>query len=160
MPAEELIYQTPIFPHYFLMTSRSILGLAILHFAISCVTSPESPTPTERASFASIKPILETNCVHCHGENHLAHMPPFGNSRELASLVGSGKWISPGHPEDSRFLQVVTLNDTQPGAMPPTGHALSKDDTNQLRAWIASGAPIPKDAVTSFIPKGSPPRSR
>lgn len=142
------------------MTSRLILGLGFLNFAIGCVSSPETTPPSEPGSFASIQPILETNCVHCHGENHLAHMPPFGDSRELAALVGAGKWISPGHPEASRFLQVVTLNDTQTGAMPPTGHALSEGDTDQLRTWIASGAPIPRDTVTSFIPKGSPPRSR
>ena len=85
-------------------------------------------------SFASVRPVLESNCVHCHGPNRLSHMPAFSDTRALARLIGPANWIVPGHPERSRFFHVVTLADGQSGAMPPTGHAISRTETARLRA--------------------------
>jgi hypothetical protein len=85
-------------------------------------------------------------------------MPAFADTRELSSLVGSGNWIVPGHPERSRFLRVVTLADNQQGAMPPTGHAVRKWEIENLRDWIASGAPIPAGKSITLTPRGPGPR--
>jgi mono/diheme cytochrome c family protein len=111
-------------------------------------------------SFASVRPVLEANCVHCHGTNRLAHMPPFTDTRALAGLIGPANWIIPSHPERSRFFQVVTLSDAQPGAMPPTGHAIRQRDIERLRAWIAAGAPVPDGDAVTLTPRGEGPRSR
>ena len=111
-------------------------------------------------SFARVRPVLEANCVHCHGPNHLREMPPFPDTRALARLIGPANWIVPGHPERSRFFQVVTFSDEQPGAMPPTGHAISKSEVEALRAWIAGGAPVPMDVPVVLVPRGEGPRSR
>lgn len=111
-------------------------------------------------SFASVRPLLELNCVHCHGANRLSHMPAFRNGRELAGLIGRTKWIVPGHPERSRFFRAVTSADEQPGAMPPTGHAISKSEVEELRTWIAAGASVPEDTTVEFVARGEGPRSR
>lgn len=87
-------------------------------------------------------------------------MPSYNDTGALAKLRGPGNWIVPGQPESSRFLQVVTLSDSQPGAMPPTGHAISKDEIATLRAWIAAGAPLPDGPPILLTPHGTPPRSR
>lgn len=111
-------------------------------------------------SFASVQPVLETNCVHCHGRNRLANMPAFTDTRSLGKLIGTPNWIVPGHPEQSRFFQVVMLADEQPGAMPPTGHAISPSEVAVLRAWIAAGAPLPEGAPVILTPRGPGQRSR
>ena len=85
-------------------------------------------------SFASVRPVLESNCVHCHGPNRLSHMPAFSDTRALARLIGPANWIVPGQPECSRFFQIVIYADEHPGAMPPTGHAISRTETARLRA--------------------------
>ncbi len=110
-------------------------------------------------SFASVRPVLESNCVHCHGPNHLPNMPAFTDTRALARLTGPANWIVPGHPERSRFFQVVTFADKQPGAMPPTGHAISRSDAAALRAWIMAGAPVPDGAPIVLTPRGEGPHS-
>jgi len=87
-------------------------------------------------------------------------MPAFPDTRALARLIGPDKWIVPGHPERSRFFRAVTSADEQPGAMPPTGHAIAKSEVEALRAWIAAGAPVPEGASVELVARGEGPRSR
>jgi len=132
------------------------IGLLGMQFT-GCSTS--TTPPAEAAAFAPVKTVLETNCVHCHGDNRLSTMPSIHDSHALGKLVGSGKWIVPGKPEQSRFFQVVTFPDQVPGAMPPTGHAISKEDVATLRQWISAGAKVPSGVTIPFTPRGEMPRS-
>ncbi len=134
----------------------SILAAAVLTTLLtSCSTT--SITPVEDPAFAAAGTVLETNCVHCHGDNRLSTMPPINDTHALSKLIGK-HWIVPGKPEMSRFFQVVTFPDTIAGAMPPTGHAISKADIKTLRAWIKAGAKVPQQNV-KFMPRGEMPRS-
>jgi mono/diheme cytochrome c family protein len=134
----------------------SILAAAVLTALLaSCSTTPT--TPAETKAFAAVSTVLETNCVHCHGDNRLSTMPPINDTQALTKLIGTS-WIVPGKPEVSRFFQVVTFPDTIAGAMPPTGHAISKADIETLRTWIKAGAKVPQQNV-KFTPRGDMPRS-
>ena len=140
--------------------SRSIIVaalIAVISVVGGCASLGERHT---LGLFTSVRPVLESNCVHCHGPSRLAHMPAFADTRELANLIGSANWIVPGHPERSRFLAVVRFADNQPGAMPPTGHAISRSEVEALRAWIAAGALLPAGAPVVFTPRGEGPRGR
>jgi mono/diheme cytochrome c family protein len=123
-----------------------------------CTHSPD-PAPGPPA-FAKARVVLETNCVHCHNENRIVGMPPIATSHSLAKLIGPGNWIVPGQPDQSRFFQVVTFADEIPGAMPPTGHAISREEVQILRDWIQRGAPMPEGPSLHFQPRGENPRSR
>jgi hypothetical protein len=127
--------------------------------AFSCCTSSNHQSETADPAFAKVQAVLETNCVHCHGDNRLSSMPSIHDSHALAKLIGTGKWITPGKPELSRFYQVVIFPDEIPGAMPPTGHAIRPSDAKILREWIATGAKVPAGRVIKFTPRGTPPRS-
>ncbi|MDZ4402968.1 hypothetical protein [Prosthecobacter sp.] len=129
---------------------------ALVALLASCRTTPTHPA--EDQVFAPVRTVLETNCVHCHGDNRLSTMPPINDSHALAKLIGTN-WIVPGKPEMSRFFQVVIFPDTIPGAMPPSGHAISKNDVQILRSWIQSGAAVPTGANIKFTPRGAMPRS-
>lgn len=141
------------------------LGTVILGL-VACATPPplkEGAATSEQGvpgTFASVRPVLESNCVHCHGPQHLTTMPPFETTKQLAALIGPGNWIVPGQPEASRFFHVVVFPDEVPGAMPPTGHAISKADAQTLRAWIQAGAPVPAGRPIRMSAKGELPRSR
>jgi mono/diheme cytochrome c family protein len=121
----------------------------------SCSTSPTNPADDQ--AFSQVRTVLETNCVHCHGDNRLSTMPPINDTHALTKLVGTS-WIVPGKPEVSRFFQVVIFPDTVPGAMPPSGHAISKRDVQILRDWINAGAKVPAHNIT-LHPQGPLPRS-
>lgn len=126
----------------------------------SCTTTPRSTARVftdEEQEFAPLRDVLERNCVHCHGDNRLSTMPPINDTHALARLIGK-HWIVPGKPETSRFYQVVTFPDTVPGAMPPSGHAISKTEAQTLRKWIKDGARLPAQNV-KLTPHGPLPRS-
>jgi hypothetical protein len=67
----------------------------------SCATTPT--IPGEEKAFAPVQGVLETNCVHCHGDNRLSTMPPINDTHALTKLIGT-HWIVPGKPEMSRFF--------------------------------------------------------
>lgn len=125
-----------------------------------CGHAPQPATAEESASFAKARVVLETNCVHCHGDDRLKGMPPIATTAHLAKLIGPGNWIVPGKPEQSRFFQVVIFPDEIPGAMPPTGHGIGKTEVEALREWILAGAPVPKGPNQKLQPRGEAPRSR
>ena len=134
----------------------SILAAAVLTLLLTnCRTTPT--TPAETKAFAAVSTVLETNCVHCHGDNRLSTMPPINDTHALSKLIGK-HWIVPGKPDMSRFFQVVTFPDSILGAMPPTGHAVSKKDIETLRVWIKAGAKVPRQTLP-FTPRGDMPRS-
>ena len=132
-----------------------------LLLAVSCAsrTGVGKEDNDSAAAFARVKPVLERNCVHCHAAIRLPGMPSMTDTKALASLIGSGKLIVPGKPEQSRFYLVTTLSDEQAGAMPPTGHAMSRNEVTVLREWIQGGAELPDDII-KFNPVGVSPRSR
>lgn len=141
-----------------LVASIGAVSITISLLIAACTTG--GGYSGKAGSFASARKVIESNCVHCHGDARLANMPAFNDTHALANLTGPGKWIVPGHPEHSRFFQVVMLADEQPGAMPPTGHAISKAEAESLRAWIQAGATLPEGAPSRLAPRGEGPRSR
>ena len=141
-------------PFSFLVASCAVITVGIL--ASCSLTRPSPPV----GSFESVRPVLERNCLHCHGVTKLPNMPSLANTAEIAKLKGPGKWIMPGQPENSRIYQVVTAADTTPNAMPPTGHAISAAEVEILRAWIKAGAPLPAGASVVLTPIGEAMRSR
>ena len=131
---------------------KRLLPLLLL---ASCAQKPVSEA--EAVAFTPVRRVLETNCVHCHGDNRLSTMPPINDTQAIAKLIDTS-WIVPGKPEASRFFQVATFPDEIPGAMPPSGHAISKKDQQTLRDWIKAGAKLPESNV-KLSPTGPLPRS-
>jgi mono/diheme cytochrome c family protein len=137
-----------------------ILTLGIFLFAASCAyQSPLKDQNNPDAAFARVKPVLELNCVNCHAANRLQGMPSLTDTKALAGLIGPANLIVPGKPEQSRFYLVTTFADDQAGAMPPTGHAMSRREVAVLREWIEQGALLPKETIKLNI-VGASQRSR
>jgi len=91
--------------------------------------------------FASlVYPILETNCLRCHGRGRT---PKAGLT--LASVDGilaggaTGSSIVPGDPEASLLVQRITAEDPD-DLMPPTGERLPDEDIAVIRRWIRDGS--------------------
>ena len=125
--------------------------------AITSSCSLLKPSPAEEAeTFTKVQAVLETNCVHCHGKHHYVEMPALTSTQSLAGLIGPGRWIVPGKPEESRFYKVVTFPADAWGSMPPTGHKISKAEARTLRKWIEAGAKVPAKSVP-LHPRGDLP---
>jgi mono/diheme cytochrome c family protein len=143
--------------HGSLLHGSCFAGLALV--IAGCASAPGGGSTGNEASFDQARSVIEASCVHCHGSQRIAGMPSFASSRDLAALTGPGKLIVPGAPEQSRFFQVVAMSDSDIGAMPPTGHALTPREVGVLKAWIAGGAEVPAGNLV-LKPHGESPRSR
>ncbi|MDG2220902.1 MAG: ankyrin repeat domain-containing protein [Rubripirellula sp.] len=88
-----------------------------------------------------VQPILERHCVECHNPSlKMGQLVLTSRAAMMAADV-----VSPGDADASLLLQRV--HDRDLGIlMPPTGR-LSKAETDQLTAWIDTGAAWPKEIV-------------
>lgn len=90
-----------------------------------------------------IRPILSDNCFHCHGfdSNHRKADLRL-DSFEGATAPRKGRpAIVPGKPEESELWHRITARDPSDRMPPPdSGHALTEQQIERLRRWIAEGA--------------------
>ena len=123
-------------------TSAAVRLLCLCCLALFSVQS------TKRSEAAvdfekDIRPILEENCWHCHGEDEQESglrldkraMMLRGGDYGLPTLV-------PGHPEKSYLIEVVEHRDPDM-AMPTDGDKLPEQQIELLRQWITEGAQWP-----------------
>ncbi|MDG1897451.1 MAG: PSD1 and planctomycete cytochrome C domain-containing protein [Fuerstiella sp.] len=105
-----------------------------------------------------VRPILAKNCFACHGADEGSReadlrldMPADPSDKDSASL----RAIVPENPADSELVRRVLSNDAEL-VMPPldSGHALTKEQIETLRQWIAAGAKF--ETHWSFVPPVRP----
>jgi mono/diheme cytochrome c family protein len=118
---------------------RSLIALASITASFCAFSEDES------MSFNwDVRPIFAEHCYECHG--------PDAESREAglrfderASLFNEdrkgGPVIDPDDPADSELISRIT-SDNANDRMPPSDHsdALSSDQIDTLRRWVANGA--------------------
>lgn len=98
----------------------------------------------EAVDFArEIAPIFEEHCIRCHHpENKQADLS-LDTFRDLEAQT----YVTPGRPDESYLLEVVTAADGRPAAMPKEGEPLTAEQKGRLRRWIAEGAKWPDGLV-------------
>ena len=83
-----------------------------------------------------IRPILKTNCFHCHGEeDKVEGKLDLRLARFLVSGGESGASIVPGDVEQSLLLKRIRT-----GEMPPGEKKLTAQQIDLITRWIAGGA--------------------
>lgn len=96
------------------------------------------------AAYADILPIFEARCFDCHGRGKSKAGVRLDDPGRLIGQERRGRvMVTPGDPEASSLLTVLTLPEDDDLAMPPEGERLSMDEVAKVRAWIAAGAPLP-----------------
>src|SRR5688572_2728266 len=112
------------------------------------VVVPGLAGAAEKVDFAlDIKPLLEANCVSCHGPEK-----PKGDLRldsRAAAIKGGddGAALVPGDPKKSPLYASTILPADHDDLMPPSnkGGPLPKEQTDLLASWIQEGAPWPEN---------------
>ena len=93
-----------------------------------------------------VAPVLAQSCLACHRPGLIA-----GGLR-VDTAADALKAVRPGHPQDSPLYTRTQIAPGKTGAMPPGGPALSSNQSEALRAWIAEGARWP-EGFTISAPK-------
>ncbi|MGD0500504.1 MAG: PSD1 and planctomycete cytochrome C domain-containing protein [Bryobacteraceae bacterium] len=90
-----------------------------------------------------VRPILSNNCFRCHGPDESSRVGGFRLDRPEEALRQQmqGTPIVPGDPDRSELVQRIFSKDSG-SVMPPVyaNHALTAEQKDTLRRWIAQGA--------------------
>src|SRR5436190_2365608 len=112
----------------------------------------------DKVDFAKqIQPILQQNCVKCHGpEKQKAKMRL--DSKEAAMKGGKdGVILVAGNAEKSEMYRRITLPKGNDDVMPNEGDPLTKEQTELIRDWINQGADWPETAQAATAAEPSNP---
>ena len=112
------------------------LGLCIVGISAYYVSSNQ-----QKVDYSTqIKPILNKNCISCHGGVKKQGGFSLLFQEEALGKTKSGKpAIVPGHPEQSSFIQRLHSNDPEE-KMPYQRPALSTEEIDLLTTWVKEGA--------------------
>ena len=135
------------------LPTRMLSLFACLLGSVAPAAEPVPPVEFNR----DIRPILSDICFNCHGPDKSKRKADLHFDTEEGARVDLGGYfaIVPGKPEESPLIQRITSTDPKK-RMPPVsaGPALTKDQVDLFRAWIAQGAKWQKH--WSFIPPKRP----
>lgn len=101
-----------------------------------------TPLSAEVDFSRDVQPILNKNCIACHGGVKEAGEVSFIFRDQVLGKGKSGKIVVvPGKPEASEMIARITTNDPDDlMPQPEHGSRLSNADVETLRTWIADGA--------------------
>lgn len=91
----------------------------------------------EPVDFAhQIVPILKQHCAECHTGGHSEGGFSFSTARQFRE---SG-YVKPGHPQDSRLMQLVHSTDVDDQMPPSDRQRLTPEEVRIIEQWIREGA--------------------
>ena len=146
------------------ITSLSILAIAAT-FSIVVIAVPSARTmlsspfhhaPQDHVEFSrDIRPILNQNCVACHGGVRQKNGVSFIFREEALGTGKSGRrTIVPGNPDASEFMARLTSTDPE-ARMPYHAPPLPPQQIALLRRWIKEGAKW--EDYWAFVPPAPQP---
>ncbi len=125
------------------------LSLAIGLSLVGLLTGGLGATQGAEIDFPSqIAPILEQRCIRCHYP---------GNSQGDVSLatmadLQSHGYVTPGDPDGSYLLELISADEGQAPAMPQDGQPLTDAELALVRQWIEQGAKWPEEVIVREKP--------
>jgi hypothetical protein len=116
----------------------SIIAVLVCVATVWWISHRESQ---KEVSFSQdIQPILNQNCVQCHGGVRQKNGVSFIYREEALGIGKSGRrTIVPGHPDQSELIARVTASDPE-ARMPYHSPPLAPEQIDLLRRWINQGA--------------------
>ena len=123
----------------------SLRGQIWLVFFLS-VTPVAAESPLEQRFQSSVLPILQANCLACHGDP--APQADL-DLRTVDSILAGGKSgpaVLPGSSDRSLLIQKVAS-----GAMPPGDQRLSPAEVELVRQWIDSATPAGQEVASVHL---------
>jgi Protein of unknown function (DUF1549)/Protein of unknown function (DUF1553)/Planctomycete cytochrome C len=117
----------------------SVVAIGAMTYPL--LTSHSDKHPHKTVEFSrDIQPILNQNCVACHGGVRQKNGVSFIFREEALGKGKSGKpTIVPGDPDRSELMARLTTTDSE-ARMPYHGPALRPEQISLIRQWIKDGA--------------------
>jgi cytochrome c553 len=116
------------------------------------VEAVSKPISSDQLKFfeARIRPVLATKCASCHSDQAAKAQGGLRVDTREGLLRGgdTGAAIVPGRPDESRLIAAIR-HEEESLRMPPKGGKLTDEVIADFEAWVAMGAPDPRDASAS-----------
>ena len=112
-------------------------------------------SPEQRDFFENkIRPIFANSCMECHSEEKGKTKGSFSMDSRESTLKGgdTGPSLKPGDAKNSLLIQAVTWEEDL--QMPPK-KKLSAEEIEDLKKWVAMGAPDPREPSKAVKDKKS-----
>jgi hypothetical protein len=111
----------------------------IFSFVLVFGIAGRSPAQTIPDFGQDIWPIIDSKCVKCHGPRKLRGEVRLDLPTEF--LLKDGQTVlSPGDPEDSLLVEVISFPEGHADIMPPKGELVTDPEIALIRRWVADGA--------------------
>src|ERR1700686_369099 len=118
-----------------------LAALAIVPFVLAGASKLPPPASVQIDFNRDVKPILEANCLGCHGSRQQQSGLRLDKRQNALRGGDYGAVIMPGKSAESKLI--LRVAGSEAGLqMPPTG-PLSASDIGILRAWIDQGGDFP-----------------
>ena len=129
---------------------RGFFGMLGVLSCVGLAASIRADVPVDFVR--EIKPILEQNCVKCHGAEQ--QKGGFRIDTRQGALKAESSWIGlvPGHPDKSAIYKMLLLPIDDDDVMPPPKEPrLSKGEIGLIGKWISEGAKWPEALVLKTV---------
>jgi mono/diheme cytochrome c family protein len=122
--------------------------LASASAALAAVDPSKLPPASHAFDFdKQIRPLLEQNCVECHGPDKQKGKFRLDARDFLLKGGENGVDVVPGKSAESVLIHAVARLDDDTAMPPKKAKALTPAQVGLLRAWIDAGAPYPEGFI-------------
>ncbi|HEY7313212.1 MAG TPA: DUF1553 domain-containing protein [Gemmataceae bacterium] len=112
-------------------------------FVGTAASAPQPARAADEADFRTqVAPILEQNCLRCHGKKSPRGGLSLMTAASLAAGGDSGPVVVAGKPDESLLIEMVSGAKPK---MPQKGAPLKPQQIAVLKKWIEQGAKWPKE---------------
>ena len=136
-----------------------ILGILAFHYTFIGKVNASEQEKSERLFSLKVRNILSSKCFACHGENRKKIKGELDLTSREGLMRGGESGISSiqsGKPMQSPLYLAITREheDDWPGMPPKENDKLSKEQIEEIKAWIKTGAKWPdKEIQKKYITK-------
>ena len=118
-----------------------------------------APAAETKVDFAqSIQPILQKNCIKCHGPEKQKGKLRLDSKQAALKGGKDGPAFIAGDAAKSELIRRINLPKTDDDFMPSEGDPLPKEQLDLIRDWINQGAQWPESAIAKEVsPSNSAP---
>lgn len=138
---------------YCVLCAALAAAVAVLYLlaATPAAVADEAPEAKPVSFITDVAPILKENCYACHDAKKRSGKLEMTSYAKLRTGGSNDDPISPGNPDDSLLVQLLTTDSAKRMPPPPkdkvsaTDGALPQGKINVIKRWIKQGAKIDPD---------------
>ena len=130
----------------------TIAATALLAIPAGAIAAGETTTPAGPDFIKEVKPILENECVRCHGADKTKGKLRLDTREHFLKGGDTDVAVEPGNAEHSLLYERLILPKGDDELMPQETDPLTAEEIAIVKSWIDAGAHWPED-VTLKPPK-------